>query len=209
MGLFDIFRRKPPVTDAASLADFIDANGAFVAQKGLFEYSRARAGHYAKVLFNEKPFIEALERARWQAFPIGLAMVTEVAESVLHPSIVHDRRAALDALTALVLDVFDRYPVPEQLGAPAWREQRVALARRLDLIGLHPPKPAKDIPTTYADAYIALMPIHEKLRGSDTPTLRNYLRATICNIHDELARRIDAAAVARVLLESRAPAIAR
>ena len=35
---------------------------------------------------------------------------------------------------------------------------------------------------------LALMPIHEKLRGSDYPTIRNYLRVTMCNIYDVLTK---------------------
>ena len=41
------------------------------------------------------------------------------------------------------------------------------------------------------------MPIHEKLRGRDFPTIRNYLRVTLCNIHDELTKRMDAPALVR------------
>ncbi|MBL8585192.1 MAG: hypothetical protein JNM23_00535, partial [Bradyrhizobiaceae bacterium] len=41
--------------------------------------------------------------------------------------------------------------------------------------------------------------IHEKLRGSDYPTIRNYLRVTMCNICDELKKRMDAQAVAALL----------
>jgi hypothetical protein len=40
------------------------------------------------------------------------------------------------------------------------------------------------------------MPIHEKLRGRDAPTIHNYLRVTMCNIHDELIKRVDVPAVA-------------
>ena len=54
-------------------------------QKGIYEYSRARAGHYAKVLFGEPEFIEAVDRARWRAYPLGLAMVAELVEGVLRP----------------------------------------------------------------------------------------------------------------------------
>ena len=62
MGLFDFFFRKPePIRDAAALADFIDGNAAFVTQKGLYEYSRVRAGHYAKVLLKEETFQQAIE----------------------------------------------------------------------------------------------------------------------------------------------------
>ena len=94
MGVFDIFFRKPPpIRDAAALADFIDGNAAFVTQKGLYEYSRVRAGHYAKVLSPEKGFQEAADQARWRAYPIGLAMVAEVADNVLHQGRDTDRDA--------------------------------------------------------------------------------------------------------------------
>ena len=52
-------------------------------QKGIYEYSRARAGHYAKVLFREPEFQAAVEESRWRAYPLGLAMVAELVEGVL------------------------------------------------------------------------------------------------------------------------------
>ena len=61
MGLLDFFRRKPPIRDLAAVATFVDENAAFLMQKGLYEYSRARAGHYAKVLFGEPEFQHAVE----------------------------------------------------------------------------------------------------------------------------------------------------
>ena len=58
----------------------------FVAQKGIYEYSRARAGHYAKVLFREPEFQAAVEQSRWRAYPLGLAIVAELVEGVLCPA---------------------------------------------------------------------------------------------------------------------------
>ncbi len=69
MGFFDFFRQRPPIRDAAALADFIDGNAAFLMQKGLYEYSRARAGHYAKVLFREPGFHAAVEIVALARFP--------------------------------------------------------------------------------------------------------------------------------------------
>ena len=77
-----LFRPRPPVRDREALADFIDAQSAFIVQKGIYEYSRARAGHYAKVLFAEEELARSVELARWQAFPLGLAMVGEMVEDV-------------------------------------------------------------------------------------------------------------------------------
>ncbi len=84
---------------------------------------------------------------------------------------------------------------PAALGAAEWRDLRAELAHRLQLIGLHPPKRVIDIPEQWAQTYFDLMPIHEKLRGRDFPTTRNYLRVTMCNIHEEFVDRLDAAAV--------------
>ena len=192
-----LFRRRPPIRDREALADFIDAQAAFITQKGIYEYSRARAGHYAKVLFAEQGFAQSVELARWQAYPLGLSMVGEMVEGVLASQAGGGmpRREILDLLIAVVLSVFDRYPVPPSIGEEAWQQARRELAHRLDLVSGHAPKRVMDIPEPLAEAYFAMMPIHEKLRGRDFATTRNYLRVCLCNIHDELIEQIDRAAV--------------
>ena len=194
------FRPRPPIRDREALADFIDAQSAFVVQKGIYEYSRARAGHYAKVLFAEEGFAQSVEHARWQAFPLGLSMVGEMIDGVLGSQAGMQRREILDQIIIVVLSVFDRYPIPPSIGEAAWLEARRNLVRRLDLVGGHAPKRVMDIPEPLAEAYFAMMPIHEKLRGRDFQTTRNYLRVSLCNIHDELIARLDRAALERVLI---------
>lgn len=198
MSFFGFFRRRPPIGSVAELASFIDEQAAFLAQKGIYEYSRARAGHYAKVLFREPSFQEAADGSRWRAFPLALAMVAEAVDAALRQATT-EPEALLRALSSLVLAVFDRYPVPAALGANEWAERRQNLARDLGLIAMHRPKRIPDIPERFAKPYFALMPIHEKLRGSDFPTIRNYLRVTLCNIHDELTQRSDVRALANSL----------
>src|SRR6188474_2792899 len=110
MGFFDLFRRPAPIRDAGELAEFIDRHAAFVVQKGIYEYARARAGHYAKVLFKEPEFQAACDVSRWRAYPIGLAMVAEVVEGILRPLAAGEELRQREALVALVLGVFDRYP---------------------------------------------------------------------------------------------------
>lgn len=196
MGLFGFLRRKPKVRTAADLAHFIDENAAFLMQKGLYEYSRARAGHYAKVLFSDQGFLAAMEESRWRAFPLGLALITEMVDGTLRPYARDNARALLDVLSGLVLSVFDRYPIPAALGADKWKDARADLAQRLDRIGTHPPKRVIDIPIAHAETYWDYMPIHEKLRTRDLPTTTNYLRVQMSNIHDELLKRMDPAAMA-------------
>jgi hypothetical protein len=203
MGLFDIFRGPPPIRDVPALAGFIDQNAAFLVQKGMYEYSRARAGHYSKVLFAETGFQHAIERSRWRAYPLGLAMVAEVVEGVLRPHVGGRRQAALAALIALVLSIFDRYAVPGVLDEAEWREARSELERRLGIIGIHAVKYAKDIPEPFAKPYFDLMPIDKRLRVSEFPTIHNYLRVTLINMHEEFSTRVDASVIADMLAPPR------
>ena len=201
MGFLNWFRRPPPIADREALAEFIDSSAAFLVQKGIYEYTRARAGHYAKVMFAEKMFIDAFNLARWQAYPLGLAMVGELVEGVLRDT----RSDGLDMsewIRAIVLTTFDKHPVPPQIGLAEWSRARDELALRLQHVRLHPPKRAMDIPETLAKPYFNLMPIHEKLRGRDFATTHNYLKVTMCNIHSELTRRLDVPAIVRVASES-------
>ena len=209
MGLFAFGTRRRSIGDVAALADFIDEQTAFLVQKGIFEYSRARAAHFAKFLFSEPTFLALLERARWQGYPIGLAMVGEVTEAVVGPHLrggvaAGDRLDGLAMVNDVVLSVFDRYEAPAALDPGAWQTARATLVHDLDLVGIHPPKMAKDIPERFVDAYVALMPIHEKLRQHEGPTIRNYLRVSLCNIHEELTKRLDAPALAASLRASAA-----
>ena len=207
MSLYNrFFRAWTPIGDLAALADFIDENAAFLVQKGIYEFSRARAGHYAKVLFRESTFQAAVERSRWQAYPLGLAMIGELVEGIFSQHADYNRLGMQAALADLVVSVFDRYATPSALGAPAWTAARRDLQRRLKLIAMHPRKLAKDIQEPFARSYFDCMPIHEKLRASDFPTITNYLKATLCNIHEELSTRLDTGAVLAQLRSSAAAA---
>ena len=199
MALFGFFRRQPPIREIKQLADFIDAQSAYLIQKGIHDYSNARAGPHAKVLMSEPEFVASLEQSRWRAYPLGLAMVGEMVEGVLRPHAGADKRALTDEHIDLVLGVFDRYPVPDAVGKEAWRDARAELALRLDQISMHPPKRVIDIPEQYVKRYFEMMPIHESMRTRDIGTTLGYLKLTLVNMHTELNKRMDAAAMAQEL----------
>lgn len=199
MGLLDLFRRAPAIRAPEALADFIDERSAFLVQKGIYEYTRARAGPFSRILLVEPAFIEEIDRARWQAYPLGLAMVGELVEGMLRPDAGERQADVRDGLNGLVLSVFDRYPRPPQLDAATWSALREELQRRLDRIGSHPVKPVKDIAEPFWDRYFKLMPVHEKLRSRDEGTTRAYLQLTLINIHDDLTKRLDAAVLVEAL----------
>lgn len=202
MGFFDRFRSKAPIGTREALEEFTERQTALLAQKGIYEYSRARAGPYSKMLLGEPTFIEAANHARWKAYPLALAMIGEMVEGVLRPYALDGARGMAEATVAMALAVFDRYPTPAALTPADWADGRTELERRLKDVALHPVKQVKDIPKPYADSYFALMPIHEKLRGQNFQAVRNYRKATLCNIHDELVARADPRTLVVQLVES-------
>src|SRR5690349_10785695 len=98
MGFFDLFKRKVPIREPQDLADFIDEQAAFLIQKGIYDYSRARAGPHANKILAEPDFVKAVETSRWRAYPLGLAMIGEMVEGVLRPHAGEDKRAFADLM---------------------------------------------------------------------------------------------------------------
>jgi hypothetical protein len=201
MGFFDMFRRAAPVETRDALLEFLDAQAAFMAQKGLFEYSRARAGPYGNMLFDDKIFLVELEKSRWQAFPVMIAMVGEALEGQLRAAAGERRAAILQGLTEGALEIFDRYPLPVGMSAEAWAALRDQLEQDFKLLSFHPVKRAMDIPARFLDRYVAAMPIHEKLLAKDIPTIHNYLKSNLCNVHEVFVQRANVAALVDALTQ--------
>jgi|SRR5581483_1213763 len=199
MAFLGFFRRTPPIREVEDLAVFIDEQSAYLVQRYIYDYTHARSGPFSQSLLAQPEFRQAVEESRWRAFPLGLAMIGEMVEGVLHPHAGEERRAVLDPLSTLVLSVLDRYAVPAALERADWDDARAELARKLDQIGMHPPKLVNDIPEPYAERYFNMMPFDKALLTDDVPTTRSYLRLNLINIRDELVRRMDAADMAAKL----------
>lgn len=199
MPFLGFFRRKPPIREVSQLADFIDQQSAYLVQRYIYDYTHARAGPYSKSLVNQPEFMQTVERSRWSAYPLGLAMVGEMTDGVLRPHAGQDDRALLDPLIRLVLGVFDRYEAPAAIGVEAWQASRDELARKLEFVTMHPPKRVNDIPELYVERYFQMMPFDKELLTNDVPTTRSYLGLNLIHIRDELVKRMNAADMATKL----------
>ncbi len=58
-------RRLQPITDAAGLEHFLDTRASFIAQTSLYGYLRTRAGMRYPELFDDDPFVEGINIAKW------------------------------------------------------------------------------------------------------------------------------------------------
>jgi hypothetical protein len=144
-------------------------------------------------------FQAALDRSRWRAFPLGLAMVGETIETVLAPHAGADRRSELDPLIKLVLSIYDRYPRPAALTEEEWTAGRADLALHLERLSTHPPKRVIDIPVPFAERYFAMMPFDKAFLTPDAPTARSFMQLQLVKVQEELMNRMDADAMVKQL----------
>jgi hypothetical protein len=189
LGIPAYFRRAPVIDSRDRLIEFLDTRAAFLIQKNIFDYARARAGPYFSSIIKEAAFQHAVEVSRWTNFPVGLAALAEIVRGVLFEAA--DRKALNDAVSSATLAAFDKYPVPEVLGEETWKQARETLLLRLQQIDMHPPKFAKDVILPYAKQIFDTQPIHEELRKRDFEMIQAQLRINLVTMHVEFEQRTD------------------
>lgn len=208
MGLFDWFKRKPPIANRADVIDFIDTRAAFMVQKNIFDYARALSGPFFSKLVNEPAFKEAVDKARWSSYPLALSVVTEMVHNALLSSRANSRDLA-EALSKCTLEIFDRYPMPSAVGEDAWKASRVTLVQRLNGISLHPPKAVKDIPVSIAQSVFDNLPFDEFLRKNDFEMVSHHLRVNLVRMHEEFTQRAKVDSILAQLLPAAETAAAK
>ena len=199
MGLLDLFRRKPPIATASGLEDFLDAQSAFLVQKCIFEYSRARSGLMSSKLFKEPAFMAAVETARWRNYPLCLQDVAVMVEHALRPHAGAGAMRMREGLIAAVGRVCRRYPVPAGFDPGFWTGAHQRIARRIRQAGLAAPHAVKDLPTETAKEFFAGLPIHADLRGYDFELVTNNIRVNLCRAHEDFLGTADLPALAKAL----------
>ncbi len=205
MGLLDYFRRPPPIATFADVEDFLDSRTAFLVQKTVYEYARARSGVLSSKLFKEPAFIAALDECRWRNFPIGLGYIVQMVEATLRPDAA-DRTAALaNGLLAASRGVMSRYPVPSGFADDFWAISHTEIAEHLARAQLAPPKSIKDIPVDTVQMFFDNLPIHESLRVHDYTLIKAHLSSNLCRLYEEFIARTDCPAIADTIIEGPPP----
>jgi hypothetical protein len=195
-------RRWAPVTAGHELADFLAAQTAYVAQRSVIEYCKARTGLNWDKLFLEQLFLERLEVCRWEAYAVVLAEVAELALIRLRRDGAADPEIYLPGLVAAAHAALLRHPVPGH--RTSWADAADSIERHLARALLAAPRPVHLLGLHSADAIFDLLPIHADLRPEDREMFQNSVRFAICGVFDAMARCFDVAA-----LEASLPAAGR
>ena len=206
MTLLDFLRRRPAIASFSQLADFLDSRAAFMVQKCLFEYSRARSGLLSPKLFKEAAFREAMETARWRNYPLCLRHVAVMVEHALRLPAGDRAPAMREGLIAAVGNVCRRYPIPEGFEPSFWEDSLDQVARRLRQAGLAAPHAIKDLPKETAQEFFENLPLHGDVRAHDFELITNNLRVNLCRAYDDFVAAADPETLTAALVGCGAPA---
>lgn len=203
--LLNAFKKEPAVDSVGALEDFLDRHAAFIVQKCIFEYSRARSGTMSMALFKEKAFMEAIELSRWQNYPIGLGNVSEMVMNTLREHAGERQSLLVDRVVEASHAVTGRYRVPDGFPDGFWADVRAGLETRLRQAALAAPKPVKDIPNPTINTFFDQLPIHKNLRGHDHQLVQNNIRINLCRSYEAFVEALDAPALMADLFADRPP----
>jgi len=200
MGLLDLFRKPAAIEKLTDIEDFLDTRSAFLVQKCVFEYSRARAGILWQKLFSEEGFKTAVSRSAWRNYPLCLENVALMVEQVLRPDAGDNRAELRSGMKAAAANVTGRYRVPEGFEPQFWTDARARIAARIDRAGLAAPRPVKDLPKETIKEFFDALPLHESLCSHDFILVQNNLRSNLCQMYDEFIARAVLPALTRSVI---------
>ncbi|MEP9351280.1 hypothetical protein [Xanthobacter sp. KR7-225] len=184
------FLRGPaPITDRAGLVDFVESRAAFLVQKSIMDYARARSGPFFTSLLKEEPFRQAVAVSRWTLYPVGLTLVGEMLDAFVRAGGADPVRSA-QGVAQVAAEAMDRHTHAQELEPATWAAARAEMVETLERLSGRAPKPVKDMPLAYWERVFANMPIHENRREGDSEVVRNHLRSNLCAMHAELEKRV-------------------
>lgn len=189
--------RRPRIGNLAELTEFIAAQSAFVAQKCTIDYCQARTGLNWPMLEKEAAFRQALDRARWEAYPLVLNDVGIMVEGLLRPATTEPNLLLLAHwLTRTYAESLERYGPPRYREPDStWAEDIDHFRRRLGQAQMAAPRPVHEVGGESGAALHKLMPIHPSLTGLDKHMIANNVKMRLCRVYETLERDLDRKAV--------------
>jgi hypothetical protein len=191
--------RPPAVDSAAALSEFLDRSATQVAQSSIIGYCHVKTSLPLHELIREKPFADAFEVARWEAFAAILADLVLVAEGYLRPAAAGRLPNMAERLTAMYRRILDGHPVPAHRPA-GWQAEITAMRQRLAAAQQTLPRSISQIAEVSAGRVFDTLPIHERLRAPDRPAIEANVQFLMVGLAHQFETRLDTAALVADLL---------
>lgn len=190
--------RPQPIATRAALESYLEERAFFLAQKCAIDYCRGKTGLASYALFDEKPFLAALDVCRWESFEAVLEDLVILVEGLLrsHAGERHARLCA--ALAELHARVLAASPTPAHR-PQGWDDAAASFAARLHAAAAQPPRGAVEVADHSARRLFDTLPIHASMRELDEEVVFGAVRFRMIAVNQELRRRAAAEELVRAL----------
>lgn len=188
------WRRNPPVTTPADLAEFVDTRSKFVAQTTLYGYLKTRAGSRYVSLFDDDTFVESINISKWEIFFACLSDLTVHAVARVGAD-TDAARDELDGLARWCHSQATRETKPEEMRPDAATQARDAFEARLAGVVWQAVQAPDAAFACSPEALVDWAPVAPELKEYDAEIVANSLRFKWQNIREELASCLDGPAV--------------
>ena len=186
--------REERVEDHSSLVRFIETRASMVAQTSLYGYLRTRAGMRYPELFEDDPFVAAINIAKWHIWLDCVSDLAVFAGSRIAGEVPREAPEVAELMKRIVADVIEGAGALPEAGEDfddhADRvRQRIA---RCDWLAVG------DDEAAFSDSPASLVryaPIVDELKQLDEEIVRNSVRFRWQEVRRDLKRNLDAAAV--------------
>lgn len=193
-------RASPQVASATAFREFLSEQAVFAAQKSVVGYCEVKAGNNRDTLFAEQEFRDALDRCRWESYAAVLADLLVLAYRYLRDHAGGRDEALTAALARLYPAILDQQPRPAHR-PDGWDDITAPFPARLEQARLEGVAGPAEVARVAARRIHQVLPIHEAHRRTDREAIDGAVRFHMVAAWDQMARKVDAAAVTADLLK--------
>ena len=189
---FDVrrLRRLTPIQDKQSLKEFLNTRASFVAQTSLYGYLRTRAGMRYPELFDDDPFVTAINIAKWQMWLACLSDLAVYTGGLLmkHPQASEQHVAEL--IKETVIEILEQTGQPEDAG-DKFADSANQVRQRLALCEFHNVSDGEQAFSHSPQALVDWAPIIDELKKMDEDIVINSVRFRWQKVRQDLRQALD------------------
>jgi hypothetical protein len=188
-----VLRKSEPIDSVDSFGDFLATRAALVGQKKLYEYVKQRMGTSYPRMFEDAPFIESLNIAKWHVYAACLSDLAIWMAAQLQPSGATPTETAALAKRCFDDAVTTRFERKEFTGDI--NELIDEFEKRAALTDWHVMAEGENAFTLSPKQLVRWAPIANDLKKYDVEIVRNSLRFAWLSVRQQLRDNLRADAV--------------
>lgn len=190
--------RTRSIRDPAALAEFLQTRASFMAQTSLYGYLRTRAGMRYPELFDDDPFVEGINIAKWHVWLDCLSDLAVYTGSRLAQHSPRELPRITGMMAALVDGILEAQGEPAEAGAeyPAHVQRVRERVARIDWLAVGGDEAAF---TESPSGLVRWAPVMDTLKELDDEIVRNSVRFRWQEVRRDLAQHLDVRAVIEAL----------